>query len=90
MRKRRGKKTEHPSKPIIGAIWYWNCNVCHKKFIKDDAHNGCYNRFCAICEIPFMDVKILQEHVDRFHSAIKCEYCGLPYEHISEHIKNYH
>lgn len=90
MRKRRGKKSEHPSKPITGGIWYWNCNVCHKKFIKDDSHNICYNRYCQVCEVSFVDVKALKEHAERYHMDIKCNYCDIPYDNLSEHIRNYH
>ena len=76
MRKRRGKKTDHPVKPITVGIWYWWCDICCKKYIKDDAHASCYDRFCILCEMSFKDVKLCEAHIERYHSNERCDICN--------------
>ena len=90
MRKRRGRKSEHPVKPDVGGIWYWWCDVCSKKYIKDDSHVCCYDRYCKLCDVSFKDEKTYVYHVDRYHLNECCDVCNQLFIDLASHQKYAH
>ena len=94
MYKRKKRVDDKPQKPGVTGIWYWHCAVCLKKYTKDNAHNACYQRYCTICELSFINNEKLKEHLGKYHvnEDVYCKICKMTYEQrvMENHKKQFH